>query len=143
MLELVNILTQKEISLESDMIGVVILVFLCLFLIMFVTFINIHSINKLECFNKEKKCFTFKHRPFFIFTYSNKSKGISKRIFFMEMLGYILTSLIIVAIVLSFTIGGNVVLIFSVVVAVMVLIFACVVGCIENILKHKKQRKNK
>ncbi len=89
MAELALSLTQMEILLDSDMTGAFIYAYLFFLFVVFVGFLNIYSLDKYECIHNQQKCFNFKHRVFFIISYSKDQPVVSKKTFFMELFGYI------------------------------------------------------
>lgn len=88
-MKLVRILTQTEILLNSDMLGAVIAYYLSLLGILFVSFLNIYSVDEYEyLYNKQKSFFEFKHKLFFIIMYSKEKHIIFKKTFITEIIGY-------------------------------------------------------
>lgn len=80
MLELVQLLTQTEILLDSDMLGTIIASYFFLLLIILESFLNIYAVDKYEfLYNKQKSFFEFKHKLFFIIMYSKEKHIISKK----------------------------------------------------------------
>ena len=66
MAKLALFLTQMEILLDSDVLGVLILCYFYLLIIIFVAFLNVYSLDKYELIHNQQKCFKFKHNVFFI-----------------------------------------------------------------------------
>ena len=66
MVDLVHNLIQTEILLESNMLGTLIASYLFLLLVIFVSFLNIYSVDKFEFLNNQQKCLEFKHKLFFV-----------------------------------------------------------------------------
>ena len=90
MVELVSILTQTETLLESNMLGTLIACYIFLFVLLFVSFLNIYSVDKYEFLSNKQKYLEFKRSLFFIITYSKEKRIVSKKTFFLELIGYIL-----------------------------------------------------
>ena len=55
MVDLAHNLTQTEILLESSMLGTLIASYLFLLLVIFVSFVNIYSVDKFEFLNNQQK----------------------------------------------------------------------------------------
>ena len=106
MAEQANTLTRTEILLESDMLGVLIGYYLYLFAILFVTFVNIFSIDKYELLCEKQTFFNFKRKLFFIINYSKDKKAVSKKTFILEMVSWsvVLISLGLLIVSLFFTV---------------------------------------
>ena len=56
MLELIHVLTQTEILLESDIFRPLITAYLYMLIMLFYAFLNIYSTDKYEFMHNEQKC---------------------------------------------------------------------------------------
>ena len=72
MAELVNIIILTEILLESSMLGTLIAAYIFLIPVIFVSFLNIYSVDKYEYLNHKQNCIHFKHKIFFVIILGNK-----------------------------------------------------------------------
>ena len=95
MVESVQISTQKKILLESDMLGTLIISYIFLALILFVSFINIYSVDKYEFLYNKQKCIEFKHKMLFIIMYSKEKHIVAIKTFLSEVIGYLLSIILI------------------------------------------------
>ena len=102
MLDLAQVLTQTEILLDSDILGTFIGFYIFLLIVLFVSFLNICSVDEYEFLNnKQKSFFEFKHKLFFIITYSKEKHIISKKTFITEIICYCLFILSVIMFVIS------------------------------------------
>lgn len=138
MVELANILTQKAILLESDMIGTLIVCYMYLCLVLFVSFVNIYAVDKYEFLNNIQKCIEFKRKVFFVIHYSKHKYIVSLKTFVMELIGYILVVTMMVSFLLSLNINASVSFILVAVLALIILAFGCFTGSMYRKTKHKK-----
>lgn len=138
MVELAHILTRTETLLESNMLGILILCYGYLVLILFVSFLNIYSLDKYEFKKNKQKCITFKYKMFFIFMYSKQKKIVSIKTFVLEMIGYLLFILLLVLFFVSLKQNvTNTFIIFGVV-SFLIFSFGCVTGSFyRKTQKHK------
>lgn len=67
MVEIAHILTRTETLLESSMFGTLIASYIFLIPVIFVSFLNIYSVDKYEYLNHRQKCIQFKHKMFFCY----------------------------------------------------------------------------
>ena len=138
MVELANILTQKAILLESDMIGTLIVCYMYLCLVLFVSFVNIYAVDKYEFLTNTQKCIEFKRKVFFLIHYSKHKYIVSLKTFVMELIGYILGLTMIVSVLLSLNINVSLAFIVVAVLAIIILAFGCFTGSMYRKTKHKK-----
>ena len=129
MLELVQLLTQTEILLDSDILGTFIGFYIFLLIVLFVSFLNICSVDEYEFLNnKQKSFFEFKHKLFFIITYSKEKHIISKKTFITEVIGYCLFVLSVIMFVISLYKDVIKAIILLGIVAVFIFTFGCITG---------------
>lgn len=129
MLDLAQVLTQTEILLESDMLGTIIASYFFLSLILIVSFLNICSVDEYEfLYNKQKSFFEFKHKLFFIITYSKEKHIISKKTFITEIICYCLFILSVIMFVISLYKDVTKAIILLGIVAVFIFTFGCITG---------------
>ena len=84
----VNTLTQQANLLASDMVGVFSMLYFVLMLFIFVSFLNIYTLDKYEFQNNLQSCYEFKKRIPFLLTYSKNKSIVAKKTFILEMIGY-------------------------------------------------------
>lgn len=137
MAELVRILTPMVILLESDMLGVLIASYLFLLLILFVSFVNVYSVDKFEFLNNKQKCFEFKHDMFFIIMYSKEKHIVSKKTFILELIGYLLLVVSIAVFIGSIRQEITTACILLAVIALLILSFGWVTGSMYGRIKNK------
>ncbi len=138
-MKLARILTQTEILLNSDMLGAVIAYYISLLGILFVSFVNIYSVDEYEyLYNKQKSFFEFKHKLFFIFMYSKEKHIISKKTFITEIIGYCLFVLSVFIFVLSLYKDVITALILLGILSLIIFIFGCVTGHMYGKAKKSK-----
>jgi hypothetical protein len=139
MVESANILIQTENLLESNMVGTLIISYVFLILILFVSFLNIFSVDKYEFLHNKQSCFEVKHKLPFIFMYSKDKRFISKKTFFFEILGYLilisLTSIAIFSILLNLEVKLAFILLG--IYSITVVIFGFITGYMYRTTKNK------
>ena len=129
MLELVQLLTQTEILLDSDILGTFIGFYIFLLIVLFVSFLNICSVDEYEFLNnKQKSFFEFKHKLFFIITYSKEKHIISKKTFITEAIGYCLFVLSVIIFVISLYKDIIIAFILLGILSVFIFTFGCITG---------------
>lgn len=128
MVDLVHILTQMEILLESSMLGILITLYLFLVLVIFVSFVNIYSVDKFEFLNNQQNCFEFKHKLFFIIMYSKEKHIISKKTFISELIGYLILIISIIVFVCSLKQDVTTAFILLGIVSLIIFTFGCITG---------------
>lgn len=128
MVELVNIIILTEILLESSMLGTLIAAYIFLIPVIFVSFLNIYSVDKYEYLNHKQKCIQFKHKIFFVIMYSKNKHIVSKKTLITELIGYILSIASITSLVFSLNQDVDTAFIMLGVVYLVVLTFGCVTG---------------
>lgn len=129
MLDLAQVLTQTEILLDSDMLGTIIASYFFLSLILIVSFLNICSVDEYEFLNnKQKSFFEFKHKLFFIITYSKEKHIISKKTFITEVIGYCLFILSVIMFVISLYKDVTKAIILLGILAAFIFTFGCITG---------------
>ena len=129
-----------EVLLDSDMVGTVSLGYFFLFLILFVSFVNIYSVDKIEFMYNEQRCIEFKRSIFFIIQKSKNKKIISIKTFVLELIAYLLLLLIITSWVLGFVLNVKTALVVLGVNALAVLVFGCITAFFYK--KSKKHNYN-
>ena len=137
MVELARFLTQTEILVHSDMLGTLILYYLYLLIVLFVSFINIYSVDEYEFLHNEQKCWKFKHRMFFIIMKSKEKHIVSKKTFILELIGYLIFILTITVFICSLKQTVTVAIILLAFVAIIIITFGCITGCMYR--KTKKR----
>ena len=128
MLDSVNILTQAEILLESDMLRVLITAYIFLFAVLFMSFLNIYSVDKIEFLINQQKRLQFKHKLFFLITYSKNKYIVSKKTLILELIGYLIAIASIIIFICSLKQDVTTACILLTIVAVVNFIFGCVTG---------------
>ena len=100
---------------------------------MFVSFLNIYSVDKYEYLNHRQKCIQFKHKMFFVIMYSKNKYIVSKKTLITESTGYILSIASIISLVFSLNQDVDTALILVGIVYLVVLAF----GCATAAMYHK------
>ena len=136
MVESVLTLTRMGTLLDSDMFCTLIGSYIFLLAILFVSFLNIYSVDKYEFLNNKQKCFEFSYKMFFIIMYSREKHIISKKTFILEMIGYLLV--IVSFIIFLVSLGRDVRTAFMLlgINSLLVIAFGCVTGGMYK--KNKK-----
>ena len=143
MVELARFLTQTEILVHSDMLGTLILYYLYLLIVLFVSFINIYSVDEYEFLHNEQKCWKYKHRMFFIIMKSKEKHIVSKKTFILELIGYLIFILTITVFICSLKQTYTTALILAVIEFSIITVFACVTDTVyKKIPSRQKYRKN-
>ena len=137
MAELVLILTHTKALLESNMLGTLIVSYVFLLLILFVSFLNIYSVDKFEFLYNRQKCWEFKHSMFFIIMYSKKKNIVSKKTFILELIGYLLVVTHIVVFICSLKQRVTIAYILLGIVAFLTMVFGCLTGRMYGKIKNK------
>lgn len=132
-------LIQSDVLWASNMLGVLVMIYVSLFLFLFVSFINIYSIDEYEFKNNLQSCWEFKKKPPFIIMFSKHKTIISKKTFVLEILGYSIALIACVFLMASLFVTVNVAFCMLIFPASAVLAFAIVVGT----LYHKTVRSAK
>lgn len=101
MVELARNIIQTEILLESSIFRTFIAAYLFLFLLIFVSFLNIYSVDEFEFLNNQQKCLEFKYKLFFIIMYSKEKHIVSKKTLISELIGYLITITLIILFIYS------------------------------------------
>ena len=147
MLELVRILTETEILLESDMLGSLIIAYLCMLMLIYYAFLTIYSTDEYEFLHNEQKCWEFKHRMFFIIMKSKEKHIVSKKTFILELIGYLIFILTITVFICSLKQTYTTALILAVIVFSIITVFACVTDTVYKKIpsrqKYQKEYKQK
>lgn len=129
MLEQAQLLTQTEILLDSDILGTFIGFYFYLLIVLIVSFLNICSVDEYEFLNnKQKSFFEFKHKLFFIITYSKEKHIISKKTFITEIICYCLFILSVIMFVISLYKDIIISFILLGILAVFIFTFGCITG---------------
>lgn len=129
MLDLAQVLTQTEILLDSDILGTFIGFYIFLLIVLFVSFLNICSVDEYEFLNnKQKSFFEFKHKLFFIITYSKEKHIISKKTFITEIICYCLFILSVIMFVISLYKDIIISFILLGILSVFIFTFGCITG---------------
>ena len=138
MVDLAHNLIQTEILLESSMLGTLIAAYLFLLVVLFVSFLNIYSVDKFEFLNNQQKCLEFKHKLFFVIMYSKKKHIVSKKTFISELIGYLIVIVSIIVFICSLKQDVTTAFILLAIVALVIFIFGCITGGMyRKIKKHK------
>lgn len=136
--DLAHNLTQTEILLESSMLGTLIASYLFLLMVIFVSFLNIYSVDKFEFFNNQQKCLEFKYKLFFVIMYSKKKHIVSKKTFISELIGYLISITSIIVFICSLNQDVTTAFILLGIVSLVVFTFGCITGGMyRKIKKHK------
>lgn len=135
MVDLVHSLIQTETLLESDMLGTLVASYLFLLIILFVSFLNVYSVDKYEFLYNKQKCFDFKHNMFFIIMYSKEKHVVSKKTFILELIGYLLLILSIVVFICSLKQDVTTACVLLGIVTLLIMSFGCVTGSIYGKIK--------
>lgn len=138
MVDLAHNLIQTEILLESNMLGTLIASYLFLLLVIFVSFLNIYSVDKFEFLNNQQKCLEFKHKLFFVIMYSKEKHIVSKKTFISELIGYLIVIASIIVFICSLKQDVTTAFILLAIVALVIFTFGCITGGMyRKIKKHK------
>lgn len=138
MVVLVHNLIQTEILLESSMLGTLVASYLFLLLVIFVSFLNIYSVDKFEFLNNQQKCLEFKHKLFFVIMYSKEKHIVSKKTFISELIGYLIVIASIIVFICSLKQDVTTAFILLAIVALVIFTFGCITGGMyRKIKKHK------
>lgn len=137
MAELVNFLTRNTTFSDSNMMGPLVASYLMLALFMFVSFVNIYSIDKHEFLTNVQETYVFKRRMFFIIMFSREKKVVSKKTFILEILGYVITILVTVSFLISLKLTTEISFILLSVSAGVVIIFGSITGFLYRKIKNK------
>lgn len=137
MTELSEFLTQKVTILESNMVGPIAAVYLFLTLFMFVSFVNIYSIDKYEFLTNVQETYVFKRRMFFIIMFSKEKKIVSKKTFILEILGYVITILMTICFLLSLKLTTQISFLLLSVCAGAVIVFGSITGFLYRKTRNK------
>lgn len=135
--ELARVLIQTEILLESDMLGSLIIAYLCMLMLIYYAFLTIYSTDEYEFLHNEQKCWEFKHRMFFIIMKSKEKHIVSKKTFILELIGYLIFILTITVFICSLKQTITVAIILLAFVAIIIITFGCITGCMYR--KTKKR----
>lgn len=136
--DLAHNLIQTEILLESSMLGTLIASYLFLLLVIFVSFLNIYSVDKFEFLNNQQKCLEFKHKLFFVIIYSKEKHIVSKKTFISELIGYLIVIASIIVFICSLKQDVTTAFILLAIVALVIFTFGCITGGMyRKIKKHK------
>ena len=135
--ELARVLIQTEILLESDMLGSLIIAYLCMLMLIYYAFLTIYSTDEYEFLHNEQKCWEFKHRMFFIIMKSKEKHIVSKKTFILELIGYLIFILTITVFICSFKQTVTVAIILLAFVAIIIITFGCITGCMYRKIKKR------
>jgi len=137
MVGLANNSIQQETLLESDLLGIIIMVYILLTIFLVVSFINIYAIDKFEFQTNRQHCFELKKKLPFILMYSKNKKIVSKKTFILELTGYAIGLLSIIALAISFWLNVNTAFILLLACTCVICAFAIVVGIMFHNLSQK------
>ena len=135
--ELARVLIQTEILLESDMLGSLIIAYLCMLMLIYYAFLTIYSTDEYEFLHNEQKCWEFKHRMFFIIMKSKEKHIVSKKTFILEIIGYLIFILTITVFICSLKQTVTVAIILLAFVAIIIITFGCITGCMYRKIKKR------
>ena len=131
-------LTQTGILLESDMLLTVGGCYFFLLYILFISFVNIYSVDKYEFLNNTQSCLDVKCKLPFIIQYSKNKYVISRKTFRMELIGYAILLVMIVLFCISLFVSAKTAVVLLGVSSLMILIFGCITG--HQFRKTKKKK---
>ncbi len=137
MVDLAHNLIQTEILLESSMLGTLIASYLFLLLVIFVSFLNIYSVDKFEFLNNQQKCLEFKHKLFFVIMYSKEKHIVSKKTLVLELVGYLISIISIIVFVCSLKQNVTTAFILLGIVALVTFTFGCITGGMYRKIKKR------
>ena len=120
------------------MVRVLISAYFYLLLILLVSFLNIYSVDKYEFKNNKQKCIEFKRKVFFIIMYSKEKRIVSKKTFFLELIGYILLFLIIIICACSVKLKTITAFLILGLISLFVFSFACLIAYFVFKIKRDK-----
>ena len=135
MLELVRILTETEILVESDMFRTLLTAYLYMLIMLFFAFLNIYSTDEYELMHNEQKCWEFKHRMFLIIMKSKEKHIVSKKTFILELIGYLIFILTITVFICSLIQSVTLAIILLAFIAIIIITFGCITGCMYRKIK--------
>ena len=135
--ELARVLIQTEILVESDMLGSLIIAYLCMLMLIYYAFLTIYSTDEYEFLHNEQKCWEFKHRMFFIIMKSKEKHIVSKKTFILELIGYLIFILTITVFICSLKQTVTVAIILLAFVAIIIITFGCITGCMYRKIKKR------
>ena len=124
---------QPDVLWASDMLGVFVMIYVLIFWFLFVSFINIYSIDKYEFQNNLQSCWEFKRRIPFIIMFSKHKTIISKKTFVLEVVGYSIALIVCAFFVISLWAKVNIAFCMLAFPALITIVFAILVG----IMYHK------
>lgn len=129
MVELANIVILTETLLDSNMLGTLLGAYFFLYLLHFVSFMNIYSVDKYEYLNyRVKERIKFKYNLFFIIMYSKQKNIISKKTFISELIGYLIVIASIIVFICSLKQDVTTAFILLAIVALVIFTFGCITG---------------
>ena len=137
MVDSVSILTPRGIFLEPNMFGTLIISYVFLLLIVFVAFINIYSVDKQEFLINKQKCFEIKYKIPFIVMYSKDKHFVSKKTLILELIGYLISIIVVIIFSISLTLEETPAFILLGVCALIVIVFGFVTGYMYGKTKTK------
>ena len=111
-------------------------IFIFCFGCLFVSFINIYSVDKYEFLTNTQKCIEFKRKVFFVIHYSKHKYIVSLKTFVMELIGYMLGLTMIVSVLLSLNINVSLAFIVVAVFAIIILTFGVAIiitSCLKSL----------
>lgn len=138
MVDLAHNLIQTEILLESSMLGTLIASYLFLLLVIFVSFLNIYTVDKFEFLNNQQKCLEFKHKLFFVIMYSKEKHIVSKKTFISELIGYLIVIVSIIVFICSIKQDVTTAFILLAIAALVIFTFGCITGGMYRKIKKQK-----
>ena len=138
MVDLANSLTQTGILLESDILLTVGGSYFFFLYILFISFVNIYSVDKYEFSNNTQSCFDAKYKLPFIIQYSKNKYVISRKTFRMELIGYSVLLVMIVLLCVSLFVSPKTAVVLLGVSSLIVLIFGYITG--DQYRKTKKKK---
>lgn len=124
----VMFLTQTDILLGSDIFSTVCGGYFFLLCILFVSFVNIYSVDKYEFLNNIQSCFDVRHKLPFIIQYSKNKSVISKKTFRMELMGYAVLLIMVMLFCISLFVNTKSALVLLGTSSSIVLVFGCITG---------------
>lgn len=130
--ESTHLLIPTETLLASDMFGEFVALYIFTLVVLFVSFLNIYSVDKYEFLNNKQDCFEFKFNMFFILMHSKVKHIVSKKTFILEIIGYLLLIVSVISFICSINQEITTAFIYLGIVALLIFIFGCVTGFFYN-----------
>lgn len=125
------------ILLKSDMLGTLIASYMFLLYVLFVSFVNVYSVDKLEFINNKQKCIKFKHKMYFVIMYSKEKHIVSKKTLILELIGYFILIASIALFIYSLKQDVTTAFILLGIVAIFIYVFGCITAGMYRKIKNE------